>query len=54
MSKITDQQKIKALEERVATLEYEMLLCLKFMRFQAEKEAEANDLKITSHDTLKA
>ena len=35
-----DQKRIESLEARVGDLEDQMLLCLQFMRYRAEKEAE--------------
>ena len=35
-----DQKRIQSLETRVGTLEDQMLLCLQFMRYRAEKDAE--------------
>jgi hypothetical protein len=38
-----EQQQIEALKTRVTTLEGQVLNCLKFMRFQAEKEIQELD-----------
>jgi hypothetical protein len=48
---LTDQQRIAALEGRCAQLEEEMFLCLEFMRYRAEKEAEQRTSKITTKAT---
>lgn len=45
---------VKALEKRLAVIEEEMGLCLKFMRVQAEKAAREKDPNFKIHENLEA
>jgi hypothetical protein len=45
---------VKTLEKRIITLEGEMLLCLKFMRVQAEKMAKEKDPNFKSAENHEA
>lgn len=49
-----EQQRILKLEKRVADLEEQMLGCLRWMRHQAEKEANDKDPSYPVHKTFKA
>lgn len=49
-----EQQRILKLEKRVADLEEQMLACIRFMRYHAEKEANEKDPNFPIHETVKA
>lgn len=49
-----EQQRILKLEKRCADLEEQMLGCLRWMRFQAEKEANNKDGSYPVLEPLKA
>jgi len=50
----TEAQQIDALKQRLATLEGQVLNCLKFMAFQAEKEVDDLDQSWTPANQVKA
>lgn len=50
----TDQERIESLEARVGDLEDQMLLCLQFMRYRAEKEAEKKTPLVTTKEVPQA
>jgi len=45
---------VKVLEQRIARLEDEMALCLKFMRVQAEKMAKEKNPNFKVHDSYES
>lgn len=49
-----DQQRITKLEERLSTVEEQLLSCLQFMRFHAEKEAKKKDPDYIVHTKAEA
>ena len=51
---LTDKQRIQSLESRVGELEDQMLICLEFMRYRAEKEAQQRTSQITAKETPQA
>lgn len=49
-----EQQRILKLEKRVADVEEQLLACIRFMRYHAEKEANEKDPNFPVHETVKA
>jgi len=51
---VNPETRIQSLEKRVSDLEEQMMGCLRWMRYQAEKEAQSKDPNYKVQETLKA